>query len=160
MVCYILNVTVLPKKNQYPPAKTPCIDATYFQRSPNKQLKSQCLNSHAHTLRRTFFCPRSPCFPSFVAPQEHTPQCQQKLLLPKKTSSISKIRSITLQWSGFNQSPGFKKNSTLVTLIFPVLVLLVTVEVSKNTGFCFWFLLDSSHRLVCFWHPCYVTSTR
>lgn len=98
-----------PILDQYPPAKTPCIDATYFQRSPNKQLKSQCLNSHAHTLRRTFFCPRSPCFPSFVAPQEHTPQCQQKLLLPKKTSSISKIPSITLQWSGFNQSPGFKK---------------------------------------------------
>lgn len=41
--------------DQYPPAKTPCIDATYFQRSPNKQLKNQCLNSHGHTLRRTFF---------------------------------------------------------------------------------------------------------
>lgn len=101
--------------DQYPPAKTPCIDATYFQRSPNKQLKNQCLNSHGHTLRRTFFfCPRSPCFPSFVAPQEHTPQCQQKLLLPKKP----------LHSARFNQSLYNDLDST-------------NRPESKNTGCCF-----------------------
>ena len=99
--------------DQYPPAKTPCIDATYFQRSPNKQLKNQCLNSHAHTLRRTFCLPKKPMFPKFIGATGAYPSVPTKTLAAKKTSSVSKIQSITLQWSGFNQSPGIKKHGIL-----------------------------------------------